>query len=189
MMSATELEKALGGDYFPTTPSRLTRKSPKRLLPSHISESPAMTRLKRSRLAAFNNSAMNDSTVQSPRAKWPTADYYRNFHGQEELTEQDVEKEKREMIEEIRRLSIDKNVDFANLSFRGLDDPDKNVFTVENRLTSEVFPVEKSPRIIRALKNKQQRSHQHIELRDPSNMSPSTSRSGLVRTWLAFEKL
>lgn len=155
------------------------RKGPRRDLPSFK---------KRSRLTAFDGSVLDESILRRS-AKLPKSTNTSQVNNDDD-DEMDIDKEHEDFMEEVRRQSGGP-VDFRDLTFRNLEDPDVEFATVENKVTGTVFPVAKSKRIIKELKKKQ-RNHQHIELGDPTNITPHKMRSGVERTmpaWLPFERL
>lgn len=142
---------------------------------------------KRNRLTAFNGSLLDESILRRS-AKLPRSTNTSKVNNDDD--EMDLEREKEEFMEEVRRQSGGP-VDFRDLTFRNLENPNIEFATVENKVTGEVFPVEKSKRIITELKKKQ-RNHQHIELADPSNITPHKMRSGTERPmpeWKSYEHL
>jgi len=166
MMDVDELEKALAGEgEVPDFPWE-RRRQPRRDLPA----------IKRNRDIAFDATLTEDSIRHTPKVLRGDNDY-------------DVEKEQNEFMDEIRRMS-NTPVNFADLTFTDLDNPDLEFANVANRATGQNFPVKKSKIVMDQLKKKKTR--EPIDLKDASNLSPHLMRSGAERqmpAWQSFEQL
>lgn len=163
--------------------------TPRRTLPNY----------KRSRSEAEFDASVLDESILSANTKWD--DIFPSTSRQQQQQQQppplpinlpdddsdmDVEMEKEEFMNEVRRQSRGP-VDFRDLQFRNLENPNKEIVTVENALTGDVFPVQKSAKLLKQQRKKQK---QDIDLMDPKNITPLKNRSGLIRPsrWDTFEE-
>lgn len=107
-----------------------------------------------------------------------------------EETELNVYQEQENFIREIRRQSMDPNVDINALKYKHLSNPDKDYIFVENPQTGEQFSIAKTPAVIRQQNKNRPTASSRL---DSKNLSPRKLRSGLnlsvARNYKPYEQL
>lgn len=79
-------------------------------------------------------------------------------HDADEL---DVDKERDDMLNSIKEMAGN-DVNLYDLSFKHLEDPDKDYISIENKKSGDNFSIDKSPALIKAQQKKEERARKKI---------------------------
>lgn len=105
----------------------------------------------------------------------------------------DADRERDNIVAEIKRMSSTPLNDFSAIKFQHHDDPNKTYIDVQNTVTGERFSINKTAGLLQKQRNKvtKKLSHSNLEPRrilDLKNHSPPKNRSGLKR-YVPYEAL
>lgn len=108
--------------------------------------------------------------------------------------ELDTQKERLHIINELKRQSSTPFENLDDFEFKGLENESKPYFTAINKLTNEQILIEKSDAVQKkqnSSKRKSKLSKSSTEanrLKQQTNISPPTNRSGIKRVWNAYKQ-